>query len=223
MNKTVIISDPGIDDAIALFAAAALPEETSFVATYGNASTIISSSNLNGITDFIQKNLKPEFKKNISAYTGADRPLKTKKPYEKNLVFIHGEKACEGQFNKYQPIKTPSSLLYEKIIKENNKIDVISLGALTEIAIMLKNHMLLKKINSITFMGGALFTQGNIDTHIEANLSPDPEALDIVLQITAKYAIPLTIVPLDATENPNLELTTERLTEICKKLKKNCS
>lgn len=219
----LIISDPGIDDAIALFVSAAIPENLAFIATYGNATTTITSANLNGITDFIHKNLKPNFKKSIPAYTGTDRPLKSKKPYEANLDFIHGEKVCEGQFNNYKPLKNPSTVLYKKIIRENKKIDVISVGAITELAIILQTVEMLKHINSITFMGGALFVQGNRDTHVEANLYDDPQALDIVLRLCAKKGIPLTIVPLDVTENPDLELTTKRITNICNKLNKKSS
>jgi inosine-uridine nucleoside N-ribohydrolase len=71
-NEIIAISDPGIDDAIALFVLGAISQEISFISTYGNASATQTTTNLVGIVEFMQRNLKLEFQKDFKVYTGAD-------------------------------------------------------------------------------------------------------------------------------------------------------
>ena len=68
-------------------------------------------------------------------------------------------------------------------------------------------------------MGGAIHAQGNITPHhVEANFAHDPKALQQAMRIAQEHAIPITIVPLDVTENPGLELTIARLESIANQL-----
>ncbi len=225
-KKTWVITDPGVDDAVGLFVLGALNQDLSFIASYGNAPTQQTSANLAGITDFIQHSMKPEYKKTIDVFTGVDRALEAKDPYTPeggDLFFIHGKNALEGQFSSHAPAHQSSTQLYEKEATNNEKIDIISLAALTEVALLLQRKELVEKVRSLTFMGGTFFTQGNVDTHSEANLSHDPKALDLILHITHEKQIPLTIVPLDVTEHPSLELTDERRERIIVDLRANGS
>jgi inosine-uridine nucleoside N-ribohydrolase len=140
-----------------------------------------------------------------------------------NFFYIHGENAIEGQYKNIKFVQAPSTEAYTRLASSEKRIEIISLAAITEVVKLLQFQNIKHRIESITLMGGVLFTQGNVDTNIETNLAHDPKALDILLEITEKEKIPLTIVPLDITENPQLELTTERVQDIADKLKSNGS
>lgn len=104
------------------------------------------------------------------------------------------------------PIITSSSIsLMEKIINESNeKIVFLATGPLTNIAEFILAYSHLKnKIEKIVIMGGAVNVHGNIkaldpesdNLVAEWNIYADPKAAQIVFS----SQIPVTLVPLDAT------------------------
>jgi len=207
----VLIADPGVDDAIGLLVSAAMPGEKEFVATFGNATTEITSANYRGLEDFIHRNLQAPVSER-EVFLGAEKP-------EADLMdFIHGERAIEGQFEGFAPATASSHVLYDRLAEERKwGIDVVSLGALREVAAVL-NRPDADNIKSLTVMGGAIGVQGNIAPRVEANIGGDPKALQTVLARAKELGIPMTIIPLDVTQLPELEFTPERVEKLAESL-----
>ena len=75
-------------------------------------------------------------------------------------------------------------------------LDIVAIGPLTNIARALDlDPSLTERVRSLTVMGGAVWTAGNITAHAEANIANDPAAAAVVLD--AGFAT--TLVPLDVT------------------------
>lgn len=209
---TILITDPGIDDTIAILAAAGKEKDIAPIATYGNGPTQTTYANLTGLAKFITTHSPLPSQSSLPIYFGADRPLDFTTPFVgENVEFIHGKNLSEGLFQKEKAQSNPSSTLYEQIEKNKTPLDIISLGAVTEIAHILKRKNLIPLIKAITIMGGVLYNQGNVAPSVEANFSHDPKALQFILKQSELEKIPLTIVPLDLTEREELELTSKRL------------
>jgi pyrimidine-specific ribonucleoside hydrolase len=115
------------------------------------------------------------------------------------------------------PLPTPSRavsklgaarLMLDVVKKE--KVEILSLGPPTNIADTLrKSRTFASRVTGITLMGGALNVAGNVPgSKAEWNFYVDPRATDIVL----RSGIPLTLVPLDATNTvPQNDAFFERL------------
>lgn len=103
-------------------------------------------------------------------------------------------------------------LLIETLKNSKEKVDLLALGPLTNIALALKKVPALKKqIESITIMGGAVQVQGNLsdarnlphtNDFAEWNIFVDPYSANLVF----KSGIPIQLVPLDGTNHVPLTL-----------------
>lgn len=222
--REVMSADPGVDDALAILVGWEALEKPAIIATYGNSSTLQTSCNLEALKRFHQKNSKrPQGEPLV--FTGTDRSLNAEKPFDVNIEFIHGKLAMEGAGKWVRPICKNSNQLYETLEKNLKKpIDVFSFGGVTEIYHLLnRRRRLSNNIRSITLMGGAINQHGNTDMHQEANFRHDPIALRKILESAEKKQIPITIVPLDVTEEEELELTPERVIALAENLQKRGS
>jgi inosine-uridine nucleoside N-ribohydrolase len=103
-----------------------------------------------------------------------------------------------------QPSSLNASELTISLIEGSEEnITIVSLGPLTNIAIALESEPTIKsKISKILLMGGAIDVPGNVGLEsdipnyvAEWNIWVDPHAADIVF----KSGLPITMVPLDAT------------------------
>lgn len=217
-RKTVLITDPGVDDAVGILVAAAIDNRAVCISTYGNAETDITTRNLNGIASFIHENLrKPNT--SLQIYKGADRPLTSEKPYTPDggsLYFIHGMYAIEGLYKDSSDKAEESDHL---MLTQGT--DIFSLGATTELVKVLRKQK--SSIQSITMMGGVLYQQGNKAPHVEANLVHDAIATAEILETVKKEKIRFTLVPLDLTQHEGLILTMDRLHQILSQLSEDGS
>ena len=223
--KEILCSDPGVDDALAILVSWEALTKPAIIATYGNSSTGQTSRNLNALHQFHQQNVKNS-NDNPLVFTGiADRPLDALLPFETNVEFIHGKFAMEGAGKWVRPINDKADTLYEALEKCPQKpLDLFSFGAVTEILhILNRKSRLAKNIRSITLMGGAINQHGNTDMHQEANFRLDPPALTDILVMAEKRHIPITIVPRDVTEEPELELTPDRVNSLAQNLRRRDS
>ncbi len=226
-HELLVVTDPGIDDTFALLiaAAAGLRPKVDAIATYGNGPAVEMAANLHGLVDFINTHLKrtdPSIsrssnseKPHVEGYAGADRALGAREPWYpeypgKTVAFVHGGNGCEGEFTGTTPIKTPSGVLYERLDVPGTAVDVVSLGAVTELVHMLRHGSLAARIQSITIMGGAIFEPGNVTPHLEANFRHDPQALAWTIDMANGRNIPVTVVTLDLTNQKYFEFTPER-------------
>lgn len=200
----IIDTDPGMDDAIAIFLAFSSDklDIKALTTVAGNIPLERTTRNALDLVGYIGVETKVS--------QGAHRPLiKTLKTAE----WVHGN---TGLGTLVLP-KSPNDVYYKKawdtIYEEaqacDGKLQLICLGPLTNIAITLMVHPDIKdKIEKITLMGGSSYL-GNTTPSAEFNIYVDAEAADIVF----KSGIPITMVTLDAT-NKSIVKENE-IREIC--------
>ena len=190
--KVIFDTDPGIDDAFALFYTLSHPEiEVIGITTvFGNVPIDISTENA-----YI---LKEKSESNTPVFKGASKPLL--RPNGNFPYFIHGDDGL-GNINHARPknIKgniEASDFIIDSVYSYPGEINIIAIGPLTNIAnVINKDPKTCKIIKSITIMGGSWFAGGNISPVAEANIYNDPEAADVVF----KSKIPITMIGLDVT------------------------
>ena len=187
----IIDCDPGLDDVVALFMAGANEKIDIKAVTVvaGNQTLDKVGNNALRILGFGRIDVPVAF--------GFEKPIVR----ELNIASeVHGEDGLYGVKIPESTLK-PSNLhaidLIAKILRESNeKITLIPMGPLTNIAMFLKIYPELKdKIERISLMGGAI-NGGNRTSAAEFNIFVDPEAADIVF----KSGIPITMCGLDVTQ-----------------------
>ena len=188
MRKIIIDTDPGTDDAVALLTAKAYGLDIdTVISTYGNVShgyTHKNLVNLNGLLEI-----------NANVISGADKPI------EGDCFtadYVHGKNGVGGVVLPDYPDNAAcddgTKLLYERI-KQCKSVDYISLGPLTNLALLITRFPDAEKhINSLTIMGGG-FSVYNIPHNAEYNIGCDPAAAKIVFSSNLN----ITLVPLDVT------------------------
>lgn len=202
MRNIVIDCDPGHDDALAIMAAYAHPEKLHILG--------ISTVGGNQTVEKVTQNAK-----NILSFIGAEIPLAKgqERPLVKPLETggeAHGDSGMDGPYfsgNNYPVVSENAVMfLYEKIMACPEKVTVVALAPLTNIALLLKTFPDVKnKIECISLMGGGI-SHGNCTELAEFNIYVDPEAAHIVFH----SGIPIIMSGLDVTEKA---VITEK--EIC--------
>lgn len=196
MNKTkvVIDTDPGVDDAFAIFLAHASEkiDIAALTTTAGNVGIEVTTRNALGI----RRLLGAEF----PVYQGASEPLA--------IAFmdasdIHGSgglgnytfKAVEGLTER----EYAWDAIY-RLAKENGRITVIALGPLTNLAIALIRYPDLHHyVDKVVSMGGSV-GYGNTAPYSEFNYWCDPLAARIVFESDLK----IEMIGLNATRQTTL-------------------
>ena len=197
-RRVVIDTDPGIDDAMAIFFALASPEleVLGLTTVFGNAHTELCTTNALRLLDIAGRS-------DIPVAEGAWRPLAME--YRGPVAFVHGD---DGQGNVNLPpstrnaISTPAPQFIVDTVKANpDEITIVLLGPFTNMAMaMLMEPGLTSLVKQIVVMGGAAFTHGNASPAAEANILNDPEAADIVFGAEC----PITMAGLDVTHSINM-------------------
>lgn len=199
VKKIIIDTDPGIDDAVAI-AAAVFSEslQVELISTVaGNVSIDKTTNNALRLVEF--------FDKDIPVSKGACKPL-IRTP--KNASHIHGDSGMDGfEFNKVTKTlcdKNSVDKMREIILNSKEKITLVPIGPLTNIALLLSCYPECKEnIEEIVMMGGSS-GRGNDTPAAEFNIYADPEAAKIVISSGVK----ITMCPLDVTMNATLDLDT---------------
>jgi inosine-uridine nucleoside N-ribohydrolase len=193
-RKILIDTDPGIDDAMAIFYALESPEldVVGITSVFGNAHTAVCTTNA-------LKLLEIAGRADIPVARGVDGPLAM--PYRGPVAFVHG---TDGQGNvglpppttQVQPIDA-AHFIIRSAMDSPGEITLVALGPLTNIAIaLLLEPGLAKRLVEIVLMGGNAFRGGNASPAAEANILNDPEAADIVFGADC----PIVMAGLDVTE-----------------------
>lgn len=195
MKKIIIDTDPGIDDAIALFLAI---KSNSF--DIKAITTVCGNSTISNVTKNAQY-LLSELKSSIPVYSGARKPL------QRRLIkaTVHGASGLTGITlpNKVMLTGDAVNRIIEIINRFPNEITIIALGPLTNIALAIKqNPKTMLQAKEIIIMGGAVNVSGNMRGTSEFNMFVDPEAADIVFY----FPIKKTLVPLDICNQISLSL-----------------
>ena len=213
MQRILIDTDPGVDDAFAIFLAMRSPElQIEAITTVcGNVPVAQATQNLLTILGVLDLDKFP-----IIAQ-GESEPLV--KPLV-TAAHVHGEdglgntsqlRSADGS-PLYRPTDTEISLMagvdliLEMASHYPDELVIVTLGPLTNIAKAIrKDAPKMRRLRKIVVMGGAFEEYGNVTTTAEFNIFVDPHAAHEVFH----SGIPVHIAPLDATHQ--VVLTGERL------------
>jgi inosine-uridine nucleoside N-ribohydrolase len=191
---TVIDTDPGIDDALALLFAWSSPELSVEAVTTvaGNVTIHHASANawrLSGLRAPARPPILAE---------GAARPLR--RPL-RTAEFYHGRDGL-GEVEGWPPTPPRAApddalaVIEDLARRHGRRLIVLALGPLTNLALVLdRNADLLRGVGRVIAMGGAVDVRGNVTPEAEFNMHVDPDAARAVFDA----GLPLELVPLDAT------------------------
>lgn len=177
MRKIIMDGDPGHDDVIAFLTALGNSDQLEilgFTTVAGNAGVKHCTGNILKIMDYLGVS--------IPVAKGYDEPLC--RPLD-NAAKFHGETGLDGCFAypaaHSQPVADHAVLfLRDKLMNSTEKITLVTMGPLTNIAVLLKTFPEVKShIEEIVMMAGS-YSSGNMLAKSEFNMYADPESAKIV-------------------------------------------
>ena len=195
-SSTLIDTDPGVDDALAIMLCAADPsvQITAITAVAGNV----------GLNHTLENALYLKEVLGLShtlVSKGADRPLVLSPG---RVTTVHGNDGLGGlsKVPKASPDALPAwERIYETAVQEKGNLEILALGPLTNLALALRKHPDLKNlVKNLVIMGGSA-KSGNVTEQAEFNAWVDPDACDEVLH----SGIPLLLCGLDGLQPAALE------------------
>ncbi len=207
----LIDTDTGVDDALAILYAMHSPEVhvEAITTVAGNVEVDKCTHNVRTILGYAQAGYKPE------VVQGFGKPLRLP------LVTapeVHGEDGLGNtQSSNSRKVRARAQEAIECIRRLSERfshqLTIVALGPLTNIALALKMYpRSVRKVRRVVSMGGAFRIPGNTGPVAEFNYYVDPHAANAVLHA----GLPLTVVPLDVTEQ--IILMRKRLQQIvCKR------
>ena len=205
MQKLIIDTDPGIDDALALLLALAAKDELDVTAI----TTVNGNVGVDQVTENVFRILDVAGRSDIPVYKGNGKPL-MRENY--NCEECHGEDGLGTLGFKEVPgtVKEESAVdfLIRKVREEKGEITLVPIGPLTNIAqAVQKDPEFARNVKEVVIMGGAEHG-GNMSPCAEFNFWTDPEAAKIVFQAGFER---VTMVGLDATSYVFLSPTLREL------------
>lgn len=178
-KKIIIDTDPGIDDAMAIFIALRSPEVEVIGLTtiYGNVYTTLATRNALHLLEVAGRT-------DIPVAEGSHVTI-AKGTKLRIADFVHGADGLGNQNfppPKGKPIdQLAAAFLVEQANLHPGKVTVVALGPLTNIALAIElDPAFAKNIGQIILLGGAFAVNGNVNPAAEANIFGDPDAADIV-------------------------------------------
>lgn len=191
MNKIIIDTDIGVDDAVAVRYGMLTHEVLGYTCTYGNVAVETAVKNCKLALD--------HYGSKIPVFKGASRPL-SRKPLPL-YGHIHGKDGLGQYYENNFDSEAPDAVnfIIEQARKYPGEVTLVTLGPLTNLAIALNLCPELPKLlKGVVSMGGAFGTDGNcgnMTQFAEFNIYNDPEAADLVFA----SELNLVVVPLDVT------------------------
>lgn len=192
-RQIILDSDPGQDDALALFLALAAPEidVTAVVSVAGNVPQPL-------VTDNSLALLAVADREDVPVYRGCERPLLRE---QFTAEYVHGDTGIDGA--NIPPATRPAEAAHgvDHIIEAclsspDSSITLCPVGPLTNVGMAIaKDPSIIPKIREVVWMGGAVDEPGNTTALAEFNAYVDPHAAHIVFT----SGVPITMVPLDVT------------------------
>ena len=225
MMKLIIDADTGSDDAVALLMAYRnLPSDQILGVTVVAGNVPLDQGLIN--TSYVNELCEVH----VPIFKGADKPMKRnyREVYNSEestaIALSYGNDSTSAQNvhgidglgdigikPKNHKIETESAQdFYKKVLEEEDEIEIVTLGPLTNIAGLVQNNEeKLEKIKHCYIMGGSSNALGNITKFAEYNFWVDPEAADIVLN----SGIPITVIGWDPSLYDAM-IDTEKIQEI---------
>ena len=192
-RKIIIDTDPGVDDAMAIFFALCSPEleVVGLTTIFGNVHTDLATQNALRLLEIAGRS-------SIPVAQGAAHPLT--RPFEGPVPDVHGE---DGQGNVFLSAPTSAAIdlraatfIVETLRAHPGDITLAPIGPLTNIALALRlEPRIADWVDEVALMGGNALAPGNASPAAEANIRNDPEAADLVFGADWR----VTMVGLDVT------------------------
>ena len=200
-RKVIFDTDPGVDDAMALYYALAHPaiKVVGITTTFGNVS--VEQAAINALY--------------LTAIAGVDIPVAkgVAKPWVKASEappdFIHGDDGLGNLVTRQETTNTldprsSAQFIVDMARAHPGEITLVAVGPLGNLATALKLAPELPTLlREVILMGGTVLEPGNVSPVAEANIWNDPHAADLVF--TAGWK--LTMVGLDVTHQVILPVT----------------
>lgn len=192
---TVIDTDPGVDDCIALLAALASPEIDlrAITVTHGNVELCAALDNARRLCALAGRT-------DVPIHGGAARPL-LRTPYRGKF---HGKSgtgplelpSAEVEASPEHAVSALARMLRAAARGDGPRLTICTIGPLTNVALALaQDPALVAGVERIAMMGGAFLAGGNRTPSAEFNILADPHAARIVFASGA----PIVMAPLDVT------------------------
>ncbi|PWE56007.1 nucleoside hydrolase [Metarhizobium album] len=193
-RKIIIDTDPGQDDAAAIFLALGSADELEVLGittVAGNVPLALTARNARIICELCDR-------RDIKIFAGADKPV------SRPLVtaeHVHGKTGLDGPELAEPTMALESGHAVDFIIETlrrepEGSVTLCTLGPLTNIALALeKAPDIAPRVRELVMMGGGFFEGGNITPAAEFNIYVDPEAAAAVFA----SGIPIVMMPLDVT------------------------
>jgi pyrimidine-specific ribonucleoside hydrolase rihA len=179
--NTIFDTDPGIDDAFAIsFLHNSKVFDVKMVSSVaGNVGLECTTRNLRALVKAMDWD--------VPVYKGLSKPLIGEQILAEKFHGVNGLLGYEFKDDQLAPLEKESAIEgMIKVLEENEKTLIITVGPLTNIASLLTIREDLKeKISEINIMGGAI-GMGNVTATSEFNIFADPEAADIVFSSGVK-------------------------------------
>jgi inosine-uridine nucleoside N-ribohydrolase len=198
-RPVIIDTDPGVDDAMAIFFALRhrAVEVIGLTTIFGNVTTETATANALRLLDIAGR---PD----IPVAHGASDPLV--RPYGGPVAFVHGD---DGQGNVHLPPSarspigtTAAQFIVDQVMSRPGEITLVPVGPLTNIALALRlEPRIAEHVREVVLMGGNALGPGNATPAAEANIHNDPEAADVVFGASW----PVTMVGLDVTHQVHMD------------------
>lgn len=190
----IIDCDPGQDDAIGLLLAMSSPDELDILGVTtvaGNVPLALTERNARQVRDIAGR-------RDVPVYAGCSKPM------VRDLItaeHVHGKTGIDGIdiVEPKQPLEKQHAVDF--IVDtlsgaDNDSITLVPMGPLTNIGqAFTKDPSILRNVEQIILMGGAMREGGNISPSAEFNILVDPHAADIVF----RCGRPITVMGLDVT------------------------
>jgi len=193
VEKIVIDTDPGQDDALAILLALGSPEleVLGITCVAGNVPLSLTTRNARLVCELARR-------RDVKVFAGCDRPM------VRDLVtaeHVHGETGLDGPdwAEPTMPLQDGHAVdwLVETLMgADNGEITLCPVGPVTNIAMaMVREPRIIPKIGRIVTMGGGYFVGGNVTPAAEFNVYVDPHAADVMY----RSGVPIVTMSLDVT------------------------
>lgn len=212
MQKIIIDTDPGIDDAMAIFFAFQSPDldVIGLTCTYGNVPVTMAAKNARILCEIA--------KKDIPVCQGVGMPWVG--PESGYAQFVHGDNGL-GDIELPEPTteldpRHSAQFIVDMAHKYPGEVTIVAIGPLGNLALALRiDPSITKLLKGVVIMGGSALAPGNVTPVAEANIWNDAHAAEAVFQadwdvtmigLDVTYAVSFNQAFLEQLESVNAEL-----------------
>lgn len=192
--KTILDTDPGIDDAMTFYYAhsSSSTDLIALTSVFGNVTVEHATRNALWLAESVDQR--------IPVFEGADAPLSI--PDVNPSAHVHGRYGFgdkdRRKVHSQKEAKSAAEFLASEAARHRGELTVCAIGPLTNIALAQEiDPSFVSNLRQLVIMGGSLYAGGNITPYAEANFWHDPHAANDVLSAPGGGSI--VIVGLDVT------------------------